>query len=334
MLRNTVPKRIRLSNIVNSIRFGAFNGFSDFEPMEQEITMNFDQNSRALLNFLLAFIMFGVALDLQKSDFVRAVRTPKSTLFGLLSQFILLPTLTFILAYLWQPHPGLALGMFLVAACPGGIISNFMSSMAKADIGLSVSLTAISTVMCLFFTPFNFEFWSGLYPETQTILRSVRLDVVELFKTVLLLLIIPVALGMAFRYYKPILVARVQKPIRWISMAIFLGFVTVAFLKNQDNFLKYFHLVAVLVLVHNGLALSLGYSLGRLGKLGEAASRSLAIETGIQNAGLGLVICFNFFPEIGEMALIAAWWGIWHIISGLVLAGIWSRKTPPPLAVN
>ncbi|MDP6909148.1 MAG: bile acid:sodium symporter family protein, partial [Flavobacteriales bacterium] len=101
-----------------------------------------------------------------------------------------------------------------------------------------------------------------------------------------------------------------------------------AFMKNQDNFLKYAHLVALLVFIHNSIALTLGYSLGRVANLGERASRSLSIETGIQNAGLGLVICFNFFPEVGAMALIAAWWGLWHIISGLIIAGTWSRIPP------
>lgn len=269
--------------------------------------------------------MFGVALDLSWSDISRAVRRPKPTLLGLLSQFILMPALTFAIAYFWNPLPGLALGMFLVAACPGGTVSNFMSSVAKADLGLSVTLTAISTFFCVFFTPFNFEFWSGLYPHTGDLLRSVELNVFELFQTVFLFLILPVFVGMLVRSKKPVFTNKIMKPVRWISMFIFLVFVTAAFLKNKDNFIAYAHLVLALVIVHNFLALGLGYLVGRAGKLTEAASRSLSIETGIQNSGLGLVICFNFFPEIGEMALLCATWGIWHIISGLTLATFWSR---------
>ena len=270
--------------------------------------------------------MFGVALDLSWSDIGRAVRRPKPTLLGLLSQFILMPALTFVVAYFWNPLPGLALGMFLVAACPGGTVSNFMSSIAKADLGLSVTLTAISTLFCVFFTPFNFEFWSGLYPGTSDLLRSVELDVFELFQTVFLFLILPVLIGMVVKSKQPVFTNKIKKPVRWVSMLIFLAFVTVAFLKNKDNFLAYAHLVLALVIVHNFLALGLGYAVGKLGKLSEPASRSLSIETGIQNSGLGLVICFNFFPEIGEMALLCATWGIWHILSGLSLAAFWSRK--------
>lgn len=295
--------------------------------MEEQIAINFDPNSRLLLNFLLAFIMFGVALDLKWSDITRAIRRPKSTLLGLLSQFILMPALTFVIAYFWNPLPGLALGMFLVAACPGGTVSNFMSSMAKADLGLSVTLTAISTLLCVFFTPFNFELWSSLYPGTGELLKSVRLDAFELFETVFLFLILPVFVGMVFAARKPLLTLKIMKPVRWLSMGIFIVFVLMAFLKNKDNFIKYADLVVALVIVHNLSALVLGYLVGRAGKLGEPASRSLAIETGIQNSGLGLIICFNFFPEIGEMALLCATWGIWHIISGMTISVVWSRMS-------
>ena len=294
--------------------------------MEQAISINFDPNSRMALNYLLAFIMFGVALDLQWSDISRAFRRPKSTLLGLLSQFILMPAFTFLLAYLWNPLPSIALGMFLVAACPGGTVSNFMSSMAKADLGLSVTLTAVSTLLCVFFTPFNFEFWSGLYPGTQELLKSVRLDAFELFQTVFLFLILPVFAGMLVRARKPVFTNRITKPIKKVSMLIFVAFITVAFLKNKDNFLMYAELVFGLVIIHNLASFTLGYLVGRVGKLGEPASRSISIETGIQNSGLGLVISFNFFPEIGEMALLCATWGIWHIISGMALSAIWSRK--------
>ncbi|MFM1875614.1 MAG: hypothetical protein RL266_1351 [Bacteroidota bacterium] len=296
--------------------------------MPNAVSIHFDPNSQTLLNFLLAFIMFGVALDLQWSDITRAVRRPKPTLLGLASQFILLPAATFILAYFWHPTPGLALGMFLVAACPGGTVSNFMSSLAKADLGLSVTLTAISTLLCVLFTPFNFEFWSGLYLETENLLKSVSLDVVELFRTVFLFLILPVLVGMLVRARKPMLTTKIMKPIRWVSMLIFLAFILVAFLNNKDNFIAYSELALVLVVLHNLLAFVIGYAVGKVGGLGEAASRSICIETGIQNSALGLVICFKFFPEIGEMALLCAMWGIWHIISGMGIAAVWSRINP------
>lgn len=294
--------------------------------MEEVVRINFDPDSQLALNFLLAFIMFGVSLDLNWSDITRAFRKPKPALLGLFSQFLLLPALTFGLAYVWKPMPELALGMFLVAACPGGTVSNFMSSLAKADLGLSVTLTAISTILCVFFTPLNFEFWSSLYPETSTLLKSVSLNALELFRTVFLFLIVPVIVGMLLNGKKPVFVNRIKKPVRWVSMFIFFVFVAAAFLNNGKNFIKYAELVVALVVVHNFIALASGYAVGRIGKLGDAASRSLAIETGIQNSALGLVICFQFFPEIGEMALLCATWGVWHILSGLSISAVWSRS--------
>ncbi|MFT6027542.1 MAG: BASS family bile acid:Na+ symporter [Bacteroidia bacterium] len=278
-----------------------------------------------VLSFILGFVMFGVSLELTWADINRAFKRPKPTLLGLFSQFVLLPLVTFVIVWLWNPLPGLALGMFLVAACPGGTVSNFMSSVAKADLGLSVSLTAISTMLCVFLTPFNFEFWSSLYPATAELLKSVELNPVDLFQTVLLFLIVPVFMGMFFNYKFPSPTEKIKKPIKWVSMLIFLGFVFIAFHKNQDSFMNHAHLVVALVIVHNTVAFLTGYLTGRVGRLGDAASRSLSIETGIQNGGLGLVICLTFFPEIGEMALLCATWALWHIISGLVLSTIWGR---------
>ncbi|MGB1318804.1 MAG: bile acid:sodium symporter family protein, partial [Flavobacteriales bacterium] len=281
--------------------------------MEESIAINFDPNSRLALNFILGFIMFGVSLELTWSDITRVFKRPKPTLLGLFAQFVLLPALTFAIVWFWNPLPELALAMFLVAACPGGTVSNFMSSVAKANLGLSVSLTAVSTVLCVFFTPFNFEFWSSLYPPTAELLKSVKMNPIELFQMVFLFLIVPVFAGMFFNYRFKKTTQKIKKPIKWLSMLIFLVFVFVAFNKNRDNFLQHAHLVAALVVAHNAAAFVTGYLTGKLGRLDEKSARSLSLETGIQNSGLGLVICFTFFPEIGEMALLCASWGIWHI---------------------
>lgn len=294
--------------------------------MQDAIKINFEPGNQLLLNALLAFIMFGVALDLSWKDISKAFQRPKPTLIGLSSQFILMPAMTFVLVSFWRPEAGLALGLILVAACPGGNISNFISSLAKADVGLSVSLTAISTLVCVFFTPFNFEFWAGMLPETQNLLRTVTLDPLELFQTVVLLLFLPVILAMFIRGRWPQFADRIQGSIRKASMLVFMGFVVVAFVKNTDAFLHYLDKVFLLVLLHNLLALAGGYAIAKATGLRESQCRTVSIETGIQNAGLGLVLCFNFFPEIGEMALVCAWWGIWHIISGFAIGYLWSKK--------
>lgn len=292
-----------------------------------EAVLNFSPESLLLLNISLGVIMFGVAINLRVEDFKNVIRTPKSALAGVLSQFFVLPFLTFVLIWLLEPLPSIALGMMLVAACPGGNISNFMSSLAKGNTALSVSLTAISSVLAIFMTPLNLTFWASLYPPTANILREVSLDFWELFQTILMILLIPIILGMLVRKYKPKVADRLHPIMHYSSIAIFAAIVFMAFSANFDLFLGFIHIVVFLVLIHNAVALSSGYLIAKLFKLPEPDQRTLAIETGIQNSGLGLILIFSFFNGLGGMAIVAAWWGIWHIVAGLTMAYLWNRKS-------
>ena len=291
-----------------------------------EVTLVFSAQNLFYLNISLGFIMFGVAINLRMEDFARVISAPRSAIAGLLSQFIVLPLLTFLLILLIRPQPSMALGMILVAACPGGNISNFMSSMAKGNVALSVSLTAISSLLAIIMTPINLTFWGGLYEPTSMIITQVSLDFWELFKTITMLLLVPIILGMLLRKHKPQIADMLHPIMHYSSIVIFAAIVFMAFSANFDLFLTYIHLVIFLVLIHNAVALAAGYQMGRLFKLPEIDRRSLAIETGIQNSGLGLLLIFAFFDGLGGMAVVAAWWGIWHIISGLSVSYFWNRK--------
>jgi bile acid:Na+ symporter, BASS family len=292
------------------------------------VRLNFSKTSLLIMNITLAFIMFGVALEIKFDNFLKVLKEPKSLVLGVFSQFLALPALTFLLIYFLQPAPSIALGMILVASCPGGNISNFMSSLAKGNVALSISLTALATVSAVFMTPINFAFWGNLYSETSNMVIPIRIDFIEILRTVLILLGIPVVLGIWFAKQFPAITTKITKPIKKISMLIFLIFIVMALLGNLDFFKSYIHLVALLVFVHNGLALLTGFTIGTLGKVARSDRRSLSIETGIQNSGLGLVLIFNprLFDGLGGMAFVAAWWGIWHIISGLLIAYFWSKK--------
>lgn len=296
--------------------------------MMNDIHINFNAQDQATMSVLLAFIMYGVALDLKWENIRDSFKNPKGMIIGLVSQFILLPLLTFVLILVWQPLAGIALGLLLVASCPSGNISNFISSLAKADVELSVSLTAVATFLCLVMTPFNFSFYSQLHPLTQELAKEVSLDPVDLLGTVLKLLIIPVILGIATRIRLPNFTKRISRPIRLVSMMIFVGFVAVALSNNLDTFAAYWRIVAIVVIVHNTMAILLGLGLGFAGRLSYPQRRSIAIETGIQNSGLGLVISFTFFPEQGELALVCAMWGVWHIIAGFGWAAALLRVKP------
>lgn len=289
-------------------------------------TIQFDTQGLWVLNIALAVVMFGVALGIKMSDFTSLLRKPKILITGVLSQFILLPLVTFVIVSIVKPQPSIALGMFMVAACPGGNISNFMTHLAKGNAALSVSLTAFATVLALFFTPFNFEFYGSLYKPTSQILQKVSIEPIELFKVVILILGIPLILGMLVRNYFEKLAQKLSKILKPLSIFVFVMIVVLAFSKNTDVFTDYIHHVLFLGIFHNLVAFTLGFIVGTIFKLSKRDIKTITIETGIQNSGLGLLLIFTFFNGLGGMAILAAFWGIWHIISGLLLAFWWSKK--------
>ncbi|MFB9052590.1 bile acid:sodium symporter family protein [Formosa undariae] len=291
------------------------------------VHINFDNNAIWVMNMALAIVMFGVALGISVDDFNTLLKERKVVLIGVLSQFFLLPLVTFLLILIAQPKPSIALGMMLVSACPGGNISNFMTHLAKGNTALSVSLTAFSTCIALIMTPFNFQFYGNLYEPTSHLLREVALNPKDLIQVVLLTLGIPLFLGMGVRYFKPDLAIKISKLLKPFSILVFVIIVIIAFSKNIDIFKAYIFDVLFLGIGHNILALALGFYMAKGFKLSFSNQKTLAIETGIQNSGLGLLLIFTFFDGLGGMAIIAAFWGIWHIISGLFLALYWSKLT-------
>lgn len=294
-----------------------------------QVQLNFDPATLTLLNVLIGLIMFGVALDIRVDDFKRVVRDPRGPLIGLGAQFFLLPAMTFVLVGVLEPLPSIGLGMLMVAACPGGNFSNFLAHHAKANAALSVSMTAISTGLAVIMTPLNLSFWGSLNPSTATILREVDLDWLALFETILIILGVPLAGGMSVAAKMPNLAARLRRPMKIFSLAAFGLFIAGALIGNWEHFLRNVGYVAFAVALHNALGLALGYWAGRgLGCVGYDA-RAISIEVGIQNSALALVLIFGFFDGLGGMAIIAAWWGVWHLISGLTIATYWSRRPVP-----
>lgn len=297
--------------------------------MSQDFTnlhINFSSESLFTLNLAIAFIMFGVALGINKQDFIQIKKNPKSVFWGVLSQFAFLPLVTFLLILVIQPLPELALGMMLVAASPGGNVSNFFSQQAKGNVALSVSLTAVASVFSVFMTPFNFEFYGSLYLDKKDI-TAITLEYWPMFKTILTILIIPLFIGLGFATKFPVITKKIRRPIGLVSFIILLVFIIVAFSKNVDVFLAYYQYIIVLVLAHNAVSFLTGYLTGKLAKLPVRDVRTLTIETGIQNSGVALVIIFGLMDGNGGMALLAAWWGIWHIVSGSIISYFFARKS-------
>jgi BASS family bile acid:Na+ symporter len=292
-----------------------------------QVQLNFDPATLTLLNVLIGLIMFGVALDIRAEDFKRVIRDPRGPLIGLGAQFILLPAMTFVLVLIIEPLPSIALGMMMVAACPGGNFSNFLAHYAKANSALSVSMTAISTALAVVMTPANLSFWGGLNPSTAAILRQVDLDPFALFRTILTILGVPLVVGMLVASKKPAIAARLRQPMKVFSLTAFGLFIVGALIGNWQHFLQNVGYVAFAL--HNALGLALGYWSGRMLGCHRYDARAISIEVGIQNSALALVLIFSFFDGLGGMAIIAAWWGVWHLISGLTVATYWSKRPVP-----
>jgi BASS family bile acid:Na+ symporter len=297
----------------------------------QSININFSSGNLTVLNACLALIMFGVALDIRPHHFYQLRNDKKALLTGLFCQYFLLPLITILLIYVISPPHDIALGMILVASCPGGNASNFFSMLARGHIALSVTLSAITSLICFLVTPASFFFWSSLVPGLTQRVQSFEISFLDLFLNMMAILLIPLLAGMSFAHYFPKATEKISKFMRTLSIIILMTFIIVAFINNFDVFKSHILSVFWIVFFHNGLGLLSAYYFSSLLKNKESVNRSVAIETGIQNSGLGLVLIFTFFQGNGSMALVAAWWGIWHLVSGFAFSYFIRRKPVPQI---
>lgn len=296
-------------------------------PIDQ-VQLSFNPQTLTLLNTVLGLVMFGVALELKVDDFKAALQTPRALALGLLGHHLLFPAMTYVLVWLLNPIPSIALGMILVSSCPAGHISNFLVHYAKGNTALSVSVSALSTAVALFMTPLNFAFWGHLSPVTSGLMRQVAMSPWEMLEVIVLLLGVPLVAGMWVARRYPAFAQRIRKPMKWLSLLVLVGFIVGALAANFRHFLDYIEFVLLVVFIHNLLALVTGYSLAAALRLPERDRRAITFEMGIQNSGLGLILIFNFFNGLGGMAIVTAWWGIWHIVAGMTLASYWKNRDP------
>ena len=290
------------------------------------VRLAFDPASLRVLNVILGLVMLGVALDLAPADFARVLRQPRAIAVGLAAQLVALPALTFLLIVAVEPPPSVALGMLLVASCPGGNVSNLLTHLGRGNTSLSISMTAFTTALAIVTTPFNLALYGGLYPGTAGLLRAVALDPVDMVGTIALLLGAPLAAGMWIAARLPRVAARLRRPARWLAVLAIAGFIAAALAKNFAAVREHLGAVLALVAAHNAMAFLAGNLLARAGRLSLGDRRAITVEVGIQNSGLALILIFGFFGGSGGMAVIAAMWGVWHLIAGLAVVGFWANR--------
>lgn len=290
------------------------------------ITLDLGAGSEAAMMLMLSLMMFAVALGLRREHFAFFKTNPKVYFAGVFAQTIGLPALTVLLCMAVKPQPSIALGMILIACCPGGNTSNLLALFGRADTALSVSLTATSSVAAAILTPISILFWSGLYPPTAALLTEIDLDAVGFLIQTLIILALPLFIGMALGHFAPRMAGKLQKPIAIIAGLGLALIIIGALIKFAPILLKIGPWVIGLVMVHNGLAFLLGFLSGIAAKANTRQRRALTFEVGIQNSGLGIVILLTQLGGLGGAAAIAGLWGTWHIIGGLILVGIFQMN--------
>lgn len=289
------------------------------------VLIQIDATGQLILGAVLALIMFGVALDLRFSDFAEVLKRPLAPLSGLAAQLIVLPAVTWAITMVMQPPPSVALGMMVVAACPGGNLSNLITHMARGNTALSVSMTGISSLLAVITTPLNIVFWAALNPATAVLLRQVSVEPVGFIGSTVLMLGIPMMAGMLVVRQLPRLAARLRRPFQILSFLFLIAFILGTTAANGKHFITFLQ-VLPLVILHNAVAILLGWLAARVWRLSDYDTRAMTIEVSMHNSGLGLALILNHFDALGGAALIAAGWGVWHIVSGWALAAWWKRK--------
>lgn len=299
-------------------------------PGLDDVTLNLDASARSGLSIILAMMMFSVGLGLSLDDFRRVLRRPGIILFGTALQVIALPALTFLLTFAIAPTASIALGMMVVAACPGGNASNVLTQAARGDAALSVSLTAVSSALAVLTTPFNIMFWANLHPRTSNLLSAIGLDRCAFLSETAFTLGFPLAAGLFMAERMSRVAARIRSPLHTLSLLALGGFIVGALITNGSPLAQAGWVIFPVLVIQDAMALALGYGAARFAGLPDAAQRAFTFETGIRNSGLGLVILLGHFKGLGGAALITAGWGVWHLISGGALAAWWSQRTPIP----
>ncbi len=283
-----------------------------------------------VLSLVLATMVFSVALELQLDDFLRVARSPKAVVVGLVPQFILLPVGTWAATLVLDLPPNVEAAMILVAACPGGSLSNVVTHFGRGNTALSVSISAVASLIALFATPFNFSWMVATNPATAGWLQTLNIDPSDIWISLFALLALPLALGLTLTRRLPDFSARIRKPLGNFSLIALLAFIVLGLIKERQLLTLGLLPTLGLVVVHNASGLLMGWVTSDIMGLNTADRRAVTIEGGMQNAGLALgIIAVQFNADLG-MVIIASLWGIWHIVSGMSLALLWRRLDRRP----
>lgn len=285
--------------------------------------MAFHPVQQVILTVVIAALVYSVSLDLRLADFRYVARRPVAVGMGLLAQFVLLPGATWALTMVLDLPPATEAAMILVACCPGGALSNVMSALGRGNLALSLSISAVSSVIALVMTPLGFTMLVAANPETAAWARSIKVNPIEMLVSLALLLAIPMTAAMITSTRAPLLAARIRMPLRRFAGVALGIFIVVSISLQWRLFLIEVTRTLPFVVLHNALGLACGYFASLAASLPVPDRRAVVIEGGMQNSGLALGIIAAQFGSDLAMVAVAGLWGVWHIISGGALVLLW-----------
>ncbi len=290
-----------------------------------QAAFNFSPTIGLAVAVMVGFLVFAVALDLTREQLTAVLKKPKAPGIGLFAQYVILPGVAFCIGLLMAGTPSIALGLLLVACCPAGALSNYLTGVARGSVATSVSMTALSTLFSVVVTPLLFAFWASMNPETQAILTQIKIDPERVVMVLLMMLIIPVAAGMIIRAKRPATADKIRLWARRIAGVVFAVVVAILLMGNIKVLGSFARSALPPVLIAFAIAVSLGWGLAWISGLMAADRRAVTLEVAFQNVALAIGLAVAFFPELAGVAITSILWGVVHLTIGFAIAAVWMR---------
>jgi len=290
-----------------------------------QATFNFNPQIGLAVAVMVGFLVFAVALDLTWEQFRQVLRKPRVPGVGLLAQYLVLPAVAFGIGLLMADTPSIALGLLLVACCPAGALSNYLTGVARGNVATSVSMTAISTLTSIVATPLLVAFWASLNPATRAVLQQIDIDPKRVVMVLVIMLVAPITAGMFIRAKRPGTADRIRLWVRRVAGMVFAVVVAILLLGNIKVLGSFAGSALPPVLVTFAVAASLGWGLARASGLRAAHRRAVTLEVAFQNVALAIGLAVAFFPELAGVAITSIRWGVVHLTVGFALAALWTR---------
>ena len=268
------------------------------------------------VNTLLGIVMFGMGMTLKLSDFKVVFTKPKAVITGILSQFIIMPLLAFLLVKIFNLDPALAVGVILVGSCPGGTSSNVMTYLAKGDVALSVGMTACTTILAPVVTPALVLLLGG---------ETINVSYVSMLMSIVQVVLVPIVLGFVINHFFEKFAQACAKVLPLVSVIAICLIIMAVVAANAAKIMTVGWLIVIVVMLHNLCGYALGYGVGKLMGLSRDQMRTLSIEVGMQNSGLATSLATVHFAAMPLAAVPGTVFSVWHNISGAIYANILAR---------